>query len=305
LDQQETAWFDKLLLQNKPGGSPGGHAEETEVVMNINSVELIYFSPTRTTKKIVEAIARGIHADGIRHHDLTYPSASVKQPHSCGCDLAIIGAPVYAGRLPETMISRFKPVKGHATPAVIVVVYGNRACEDALLELQDLVSGAGFIPVAAAAFIGEHSYATKEFPIAAGRPDLEDIQKAGAFGAMVREKVSKIIDSGHILPPRPPGNFPYKEARILSGVSPFVDENLCTGCMVCIPACPTSALREDDPPTIDKDLCIRCSACIKSCPDGAITMNDPGIRQIAAFLFKTCPDRKEPEIYMETEPLLP
>ena len=57
------------------------------------------------------------------------------------------------------------------TPAVCVVVYGNRAYDDALLELKDILARRGCRPIAGAAFIGEHSFATPETPTARGRPD--------------------------------------------------------------------------------------------------------------------------------------
>ena len=41
-------------------------------------------------------------------------------------------------RIPIDAVHRLGRLKGHDTPAVIIVVYGNRAYEDALLELKDL-----------------------------------------------------------------------------------------------------------------------------------------------------------------------
>jgi hypothetical protein len=56
-------------------------------------------------------------------------------------------------------------------PAVVVAVYGNREYEDALLELKIFAEAAGFRPIAAGVFLGEHSFSTQDMPIAAGRPD--------------------------------------------------------------------------------------------------------------------------------------
>ncbi len=266
--------------------------------MNLISLDLIYFSPTRTTKKIVEAIAAGVNSLSTRIFDLTYPDTPATPPQECRGDLAIIGAPVYAGRLPGTMTSRFDCVKGHGTPAVIVAVYGNRAYEDALLELYDLAVQAGFIPVASAAFVAEHSFASGEFPVAVGRPDKDDLKKAHAFGETVREKTLAVGSPQDIALTKPPGNFPYKEQRVFAGITPSVDVNLCTKCMACVSVCPTAAISEDDPLVTATDLCIRCCACIKSCPTEARTMNHPKIRQIAEFLSKNCIERKEPEIFI-------
>ena len=56
-----------------------------------------------------------------------------------------------------------------------MVVYGNRDYEDALLELSDRAKDWGLTPVAAGAFIGEHSYSRPSLPVAEGRPDEDDL----------------------------------------------------------------------------------------------------------------------------------
>src|SRR3990172_6317137 len=161
-------------------------------IMNINSAKLIYFSPTQTTRKIIEGIARGIRIGTVEHVDLTPPDARMRKLAEMHDELAIIGSPVYSGRLPTDAVSRLRRLKGNDAPAVIVVVYGNRAYEDALSELRDLAIEAGLKPVAAGAFIGEHSYSTDATPIAVRRPDAEDLIKAKEFGTMIHEKMRTI-----------------------------------------------------------------------------------------------------------------
>jgi menaquinone-dependent protoporphyrinogen IX oxidase len=68
--------------------------------MNIESTGLIFFSPTKTTKKIVEGIAQGLQPTSKQYFDLTPPDAATLKCQEFTQDLAIIGAPVYAGRLP-------------------------------------------------------------------------------------------------------------------------------------------------------------------------------------------------------------
>ena len=266
--------------------------------MDINSAKLIYFSPTKTTKKVIEFIAQGVQIATVKHIDLTPPDARRQRHAKIHGDLAIIGAPVYSGRIPAVVISRFRKLKGNGAPAVIVVVYGNRAYEDALLELWDVALEAGFKPIAAGAFIGEHSYSTSCTPIAVGRPDVEDLGKATAFGEMVREKMQNIRELDQAGPLYVPGKFPFKELRMLSDASPTTQENLCTRCKMCLLACPTAAINVDDPTLTDKSLCIRCCACVKSCPAGAKIMDDPRIKQAAEQLSVNCSHRKEPEMYV-------
>ncbi|MBI1920482.1 MAG: 4Fe-4S binding protein [Geobacter sp.] len=266
--------------------------------MDINSARLIYFSPTQTTRKIIETIAHGLLFAEIEHVDLTRPGTTVQKQAELHDGLAIIGAPVYGGRLPVEAVSRLRRLKGNGTPAVIVVVYGNRAFEDALLELRDLVLEAGFRPVAAGAFIGEHSYSTDATPIAAGRPDAEDMRTANEFGRMIRERMKNTRSLDGMSPLQVPGNSPYKEWAGLSGVSSVVQEALCARCERCASVCPTAAITVQDAVTTDEAVCIKCCACVKTCSVGARSMEDPRIRQAAERLSENFRERKEPEMYV-------
>lgn len=266
--------------------------------MEINVVKLIYFSPTQTTRKVLEGISHGVHAVRVEHVDLTLPGAARQHSPQLSGDLALIGAPVYGGRLPSVFVSRFREIKGNGGPAVIVVVYGNRAYEYALLELWDLALERGFRPIAAGAFVGEHSYSTSGTPIAAGRPDREDLGNAKGFGGMIHEKMTSLRTLDQLAPLRVPGNFPYKELSMLAGISPATQKALCTGCQECAAVCPTAAIDLADPAVTDKSLCIRCCACIKICPAGARSMDDLRITQVAGRLHEICAMRKEPEMYL-------
>jgi len=265
--------------------------------MNIESTELIYFSPTQTTRKVLEGIAQGLQSTKVQHHDLTQPITFARNCREINPDLAIIGAPVYAGRLPPVAVSRFKQIKGNGAPAVIVVVYGNREYEDALIELRDIALKAGFRPIAAGAFIGEHSFSTANLPIAADRPDADDLTKARRFGNAIRAKLMAETEvPGECL--QVPGNFPYKEVKPLPGIAPSVNEAQCTKCGACVSICPTAAIDTEAPGHTDKEQCIRCCACVKACPAGAKSLDDARIKQITEWLYANCSNRKEPEIFI-------
>lgn len=265
--------------------------------MDVTTARLIYFSPTQTTRKVIEGIAQGVRIVTVEHIDLTPPEAMAKEFAEIHDELAIIGAPVYSGRLPTEMISRFRRIRGNGTPAVVVVAYGNRAYEDALLELRDLALEAGFRPIAAGAFIGEHSFSNGAAPIAVGRPDGEDMRKAGEFGRMVREKLKIMPAFDEMSPLQVPGNFPYKERGGLSNISPVTQERICAKCGKCAPVCPTAAITGRDTVVTDASLCIRCCACAKTCSLGARMIDDPRIRQVSEQLSMNCRERKEPETY--------
>ena len=265
--------------------------------MNINSSKLIYFSPTKTTKKIVESIAQGIQVDMVDQLDLTAPETRTRKFEELHDELAIIGTPVYAGRVPIDAVHRLQRLKAKDTPAVIIVVYGNREYEDALLELKDLAIDAGFKPVAGGAFIGEHSFANETTPIANGRPDTEDLRKAKEFGKMIRKRMRDIHALDDVPPLQVPGNFPYKDRSKQAKISPISQETLCTTCETCAKVCPTAAITVNDTVVTDPNACILCCACVKNCPTQARVMEEPRIEQIAKWLSTNYSKRKEPEIY--------
>jgi ferredoxin len=265
--------------------------------MKINTLKLIYFSPTRTTRKALEGVAVGIDAVSVSHLDLTLSGAE-KSAETVHTDLAILGVPVYAGRVPQIAVSRISKLKAENIPAVIVVVYGNRAYEDALVELKDLAEEAGFKPMAAAAFIGEHSFSSEKTPIAQHRPDEKDIMEADAFGRQIRKKLDEVQDFTGALPLSVPGNHPYKERHQMPPGSPTTQEELCTLCGSCADACPVNAISVGDIVETDAARCIYCCACVKICPTDARVMTIPKMNEIAKWLSETCAERKSPEFFI-------
>lgn len=254
---------------------------------------LIYFSPTSTTKKIVEQIAVGFGDTSVTHHDLTRLREGLNL--RLGDGLAIIGVPVYAGRVPEICLERLDGLSASSVPAVLVVLYGNRAFEDALIELRDVVVAKGFAVIAAGAFIGEHSYSTTTQPVAAHRPDLADLAKAREFGSLI---ASRLRDGIGAALPVIPGDLPYKERVSLGGVAPETDPELCTLCGTCASLCPTFVIRVDDRVLTDAERCLKCCACTKGCPPGARTLHHPTVDARREMLVNQCSERKEPVLFL-------
>ena len=149
----------------------------------MKNVTAIYFSPTGGTKSYVRAVARGI-ADDFREIDLTNRETRAKEHLFSPDEIAVIGVPVYYGRIPQLPDELLRGLTASHTPAVFVVVYGNREFDDALLELSDLCEKQGFYGAAACAFVAQHTFSPK---IAAGRPNEEDLTIAEAFGREIRE----------------------------------------------------------------------------------------------------------------------
>jgi ferredoxin len=266
--------------------------------MDIRSIKLVFFSPTETTARILSGIAQGINPDIITGINLTPPGARNQNFGQLNDELTIIGTPVYAGRVPPEAVHRLRRIKGNNTPAVVVVVYGNRDYEDALLELRDNAAELGFRPIAGGAFIGEHSYNNETTQIAVGRPDDRDLEKAKRFGESIQEKISQFntLDDMPVL--HVPGNFPYKKWVERSEMAPVTIESLCTLCAECAAVCPTAAITVADSVMTSANECIHCCACIKKCPTGARKWENAWIDQIRKWLNENCRQRKEPQMFM-------
>jgi ferredoxin len=265
--------------------------------MQVKKIWLITFSPTRTSQHAVEAIASGLPVIPMENMDLTY-SGAVSVRWFAADELVIIGVPVYAGRVAPLAVKRLGMLRGHNTPTVITVTYGNRDFEDALIELNDIALQAAFLPVAACTFIGEHSFSGPATPIAAGRPDSVDLATTKAFGLKIGEKLARLEEPGIIRCPEVPGKRPYKEGMGPMPFTPGLLKSRCTQCAACLPVCPTGALSLESRIEVDGDLCIFCCACIKVCPEGALQIDAAPLIQKRQWLYEHCARRKEPELYL-------
>ena len=264
--------------------------------MKIERICTVSFSPTGTTGTVVNAIASGISGNGFQTIDLTYPETLEEKVFSPD-ELAIIGVPVYAGRVAPLAAKRLQKIKGINSPAILVVVYGNREYEDALIELRDLALSASFVPIAATAFIGEHSFSSSRFPVAPGRPDSSDLDKAAAFARQVAEKLSQQETVEAFSALQVPGNTPYKQSPGPLPVTPEVDPDICTLCGQCVATCPGGAITVDAELQINSETCIFCCACVKNCPEHAVAITAAGVLEKQRWLHGNCSGRKDPEMF--------
>lgn len=77
--------------------------------MKIEKVHAVYFSPTGTTKTVITHLVKCITTllpEVVTEvKDFTLPSGRKKVPDIRESELAIVGLPVYAGRLPNLLLN--------------------------------------------------------------------------------------------------------------------------------------------------------------------------------------------------------
>ncbi len=219
-------------------------------------IHTLFFSPTSTTRRVVESIANGIArelGEEVCLIDVTTPDRRRRSIAFGADDCVVFGVPVYIGRVPNLIKGFLATIRGGGAIGVPVVVYGNSAYDDALLELKDMMEENGFRCAAAAAFVGEQI----------ARKIAASVGNSGSFEV--------------------PGNRPCQFFQATDNqnkgidirkAKPLTDEAKCTACGFCVTICPMGAIDAADCREVP-GICIKCGACIKRCPHGAKYFADP------------------------------
>jgi ferredoxin len=266
--------------------------------MKLRALKLVCFSPTGTTHAIVRAVARGIDQGAVELLDITTPEARRQPLRTSADELLIVGVPVYMGRVPALLSDWLHAIEAHNTPAVAIVVYGNRAYENALLELTDVLTRRGCVPIASAAYIGEHSFSSPDTPTAEGRPDARDLSHAAQFGREIAAKLRSASSVERASAVEVPGSYPYGGITELWSVDFIAVSDDCNQCGTCAAVCPVGAIDPERSDRIDVDKCVTCCACIKACPQGARTMKAGPVKDAAMRLNTLHGARKEPSVFV-------
>ena len=187
--------------------------------------------------------------------------------------MCLVVIPSYGGRIPSVITDMFRNVKADGTKAILTVVFGNRAIDDTLLELQDVLEASGFVCIAGMEAVAEHSLMHQ---FGTGRPDSLDEKELMGFAAKIMENITTQKT------PEFPGNRPYRQ---YGGVpfKPIVNKK-CTSL--------------DDPKITDNDKCISCMHCVAVCPKNARNYSKFISFIAGRKMKKICSDRKENKLYL-------
>lgn len=209
---------------------------------------VFYFSPTGGTRFAAVELAKAMGADEI---DITVRCLDMSLQEE---DVAIFFFPVYAGRIPVPMRERLSHIKASGTSAILVACYGNRAVEDALLEMSDRVKAKGFRTIGGAEIVTPHAFNPE---VGKFRPDEGERRQLLDFVNRVLAKPVK----NEVQMPGDPAYKDKKPAKL--PLYPKAAKE-CIGCGICFNNCPMKAISEVKM-KVNKKACISCMRCIDMC----------------------------------------
>ena len=172
----------------------------------------ILFSPTGGTKKaaapFVEVFGREVSTIDLTDASMDFSQISLDKE-----DICVVAVPSFGGRVPAIAAERLERIRANGAMAILVV-YGNRAYDDTLLELKTCLKRAGFRCAAAVAAVAEHSI-MRQF--ATGLPDPDDLAELSRFAKEIR----RCLEEGRIPDDLAvPGNDPFREYSGISSPPP-------------------------------------------------------------------------------------
>lgn len=252
------------------------------------SIYSMYFSPTGGTKRVMDILAGELSADhqiDLSATDADYGSYSFNED-----DVCLIGVPSFGGRVPSVVLERMRQMHVNGAMAVAVIVFGNRAYDDTLLELKNEAASCGYTVIAGIAAVAEHSVMHQ---YATGRPDTQDEADLRQFSKEIAELIA---NRGSVRDFSVPGKQEYQKYDGIP-IKPKAGR-ACTKCGLCAAQCPVEAIPFSNPASVDKKKCISCMRCVEICPRKARKIS--GLLLFVAGLKtkKTFTPRKPNELYL-------
>ncbi|MBP3791076.1 MAG: 4Fe-4S binding protein [Methanobrevibacter sp.] len=254
-------------------------------MMNFEKLSKIYFSPSGTTEKIVNEVAKNFNMNRENYDLLSFDESKTFTD-----ELVIIGIPVFDGRIPKLACKRLSKIKGTDTKAIVVLNYGNINYGDALLELVELLKENDFHIVGVATTVSQHSQFNE---VGSNRPDASDMERINEFSRKVIEKLNSNTQNEIFVS----GYKPFPDYKT-PDFSVLCDENLCIECMDCVYTCPEEAISELTPTETNLDDCTRCTTCINVCPENARSFGGDTYQSELENAISNSLERNEVEFFL-------
>lgn len=249
----------------------------------------IVFSATGRTQKVVDIISSEFNCEKskINLSDFNTENEIYNLTEDSFC---IVAVPVYGGRVPLPAVKHLHNINGNGANAILVAVYGNRAIDDCLLELKNILTEQGFKCRAAISAVAEHSMMPQ---YGAHRPDVKDQEELKKFAVEIKEKFENktLSDSVEV-----PGKIPYVKASNMP-LKIKVNKD-CIKCSKCAKNCPVNAIPFDNPTKTDSKKCITCMRCIDNCPKKARSLPNALMNVVSIAMKNKFEGRKDNMLYI-------
>ena len=102
----------------------------------------VVFSPTGGTAKVASAITKAW--GDVPTIDISNPILDCAGVVLNRDSLVLIAMPSFGGLAPQVALDRLAAMRGNGAACALAAVYGNRAYEDTLVQMEDAAKGAGF-----------------------------------------------------------------------------------------------------------------------------------------------------------------
>ena len=233
----------------------------------------IVFSPTGGTARVADILTK--NWSDVEKIDLSKAETDFSEYKFSSEDMVLVAMPSFGGLAPKTAIDRLLRISGNGAKCVVVAVYGNRAYEDTLVQMQDAAEKSDFRVIAGISAVAEHSIMHQ---YATGRPNQSDIAQLSSFADRIAEKSLEEKISKLVLPPKCTSS--------------------CVSCGLCANVCPVQAIDRNNSKVTDSKKCISCMRCVSVCPQYARKVSS-AMTSIAALAIKrACSEKKENELFI-------